>query len=82
LIWNDVVNFVHQAFLLNIEHKVENDILYLRITGVDDMSLARYIREEFKDIKVSTRRIEGYHLYNRKNDWIKIEKNVDTELVA
>ena len=80
--WNDVVNFVQQAFLLNVEHKVEDSVLYLRITGVDDMSLARYIRNEFKDITVTTRRIEGYHLYNRENDWIKIEKNVDTELVT
>ena len=74
--WNDIVNFVQQAFLLNVESKIEDDILYLRISGVDDVSLARYIRQNFKDIKTKTRRIEGYHLYNRGNDWIKIERSV------
>jgi hypothetical protein len=74
--WNDIVNFVQQAFLLNVESKIEDDILYLRISGVDDVSLARYIRQNFKDIKTKTRRIEGYQLYNRGNDWIKIERSV------
>lgn len=74
--WNDIINFIQQAFLLRVENKIEDDILYLRITGIDDVSLARYIRQNFKDIKTTTKRIEGYHLYNRNNDWIKIERSV------
>jgi hypothetical protein len=74
--WNDIINFLQQAFLLNVQSKVEDDVLYIRINGIDDVSLARYIKQNFKDIETKTRRIEGYHLYNRTNDWIKIEGSV------
>ena len=71
--FDDIINFVEESFLLKSENKIENNILYLRISGLDDVSLAKYIREKFKDIKTKTKNIEGYYLYKRDNNWIEIK---------
>lgn len=76
MIFDDIVNYIEQAFKIKVESKVDSNILYMRVIGLDDVSLSRYIKEKY-EVKITTKKIEGYKLYN--NDWIKIE-NVDTKI--
>ena len=75
--FDDIIIFVEESFLLKSENKIKNNILYLRVSGLDDVSLAKYIKEKFKDIKIKTKNIEGYYLYKRDNNWIEIKAKND-----
>ena len=76
MIFQDIIEYVEKQFEIKSQNIIKDGILYLRMVGIDDASLARYIKYKF-DVKVTTKQIEGYKLFN--NDWIKIE-NVDTKI--
>lgn len=76
MIFDDVVDYVERSFGVNVEYQKAANIMLIRVNGLDDVSLARYIKEKY-DVKITTKKIEGYKFYN--NDWIKIE-HVDTEI--
>jgi hypothetical protein len=68
----DIVEFVEDKFKLESEHEISSNLLLLRIPGIDNVSLGRYIKDLYADIKVTTREIEGYKI--QTDGWVKIEK--------
>jgi hypothetical protein len=68
----DIVEFVEDKFELESEHEISSNLLLLRIPGIDNVSLGRYIKDLYADIKVTTREIEGYKI--QTDGWVKIEK--------
>ena len=67
-----VVDLVREKFKLEVEYELSANLLLLRIRGIDNVSLAKEIRESFKHLKVTTKEIEGYKFSD--TEWIKIEK--------
>jgi hypothetical protein len=70
----DIVDFIEKKFKVKSEHEMSSNLLLLRLPGIDNVSLGRYIKDLYSDVKVTTREIEGYKILT--NGWIKIEKNV------
>ena len=70
--FRDVVKFVSDSFQLNVESEFAANLLMIRVPGVDNVSIARYIRDEFPEFQVTTREVEGYKISN--TGWIKVER--------
>mgnify|MGYP003346454971 CR=1 FL=1 len=70
--FRDVVKFVLDSFQLNVESEFAANLLLIRVPGVDNVSIARYIRDEFPEFQVTTREVEGYKISN--TGWIKVER--------
>ena len=49
------------------------NLTLIRVLGIDSYSLAKWIYEEFDNIKVSVKQREGYKFSNL--EWVKIEYN-------
>ena len=63
---------IKNSFGVEPETKELHNILFLRVHGIDNLSLSKWLEEEFDDIIVSVK-------YKRRNvysdtDWILIEK--------
>ena len=69
MIFDDIIQYVEQNFGVKVQNERAANVLFMRVDGLDDASLARYIQEKF-DVYIVTKKIEGYKFYN--NDWIKI----------
>ena len=69
MIFDDIISYVEQNFNLKVESERAANVLFIKVDGLDDVSLARYIGEHF-DVDIVTKKVEGYKFYN--NDWIKI----------
>lgn len=54
------------------ETKYENDSLFIRVSGIDNVSLAKYISEKINYLKITVQEREGYKFSDL--GWIKIEK--------
>ena len=70
--FRDVVKFISDSFQLNVESEFAANLLMIRVPGVDNVSIARYIRDEFPEFQVTTREVEGYKISN--TGWIKVER--------
>jgi len=75
----DVKSIVEQYLKLECETKIENGVLYIRINGIDNVSLAKYILEECKELKVTVKEREGYKFSDL--GWVQVEKSYINELV-
>lgn len=71
MIFNDIVSYLEDKFKLPVEYELASNVLLLRIHGVDNVSIGRYIKKDFKNIKVTTKEIEGYKI--TVDGWVKIE---------
>lgn len=76
--FNNVVEFVKEKFDVYVEQEVASNVMFLKVEGLDNHSLARYILDNFKNIKVTVREKEEYQF---SSDWIKIEPSDNKELV-
>ena len=76
MIFDDIIHYVEEAFGLKVESERAANVMFIRVDGLDDVSLALYIKEKY-DVNITTKKVEGYKFYN--NDWIKIE-NVDSKI--
>ena len=76
-IFNDIIEYVEKQFDLKTESSIVSNMMLIRVNGLDNASLGRYIRTKFPNVKITSREIEGYKFYNT---WIKVEKNVDTQI--
>ena len=56
-----------------------SNMMLIRVPGLDNYSLARYIKEEFDKIRITVNQREGYQFSDF--GWIKIERSFDKELV-
>lgn len=48
--FDDILKHLENRFGLEVEYGYVNDKLYLRIPGLDNVSLTKYIREEFPNV--------------------------------
>lgn len=53
--------------------------MMLKVNGLDNASIRRYIENEFDDISVYCQEKEGYKFHNT---WIKIEKKQNVNMVT
>lgn len=67
-----VIDLVKNNFGFEPEIKYENDVLSIRVGGVDNVSLAKYIREKINYLKITVHEREGYKFSDM--EWIKIEE--------
>jgi hypothetical protein len=74
--FDDIVNYVEGQFGVRVETQKAANVMFMRVNGLDDASLARYINQKY-DVNIITKKVEGYKFFN--NDWIKIE-NVDIKI--
>ena len=68
---NNVVDKVKEVFDVDVESKEIDDILFLRVHGIDTLSLSNWIADKFSDIDVNVkyRRIDKFN----DSDWIIVE---------
>ena len=78
-IFSSVVELVKEKFDIYVEQEVSSNVMFIRVSGLDNYSLARYILENFKEIKVTVKEREGYKFSD--SEWLKIEISDDKELV-
>ena len=69
----DVKSFLEEKFEIKAEASIVENIMLIKMNGLDNNSLAKYIVQNFEGLKVSVKEKEGYKFGN--NGWIKIEKN-------
>jgi len=69
----DVKSFLEEKFEIKVEASIVENIMLIKMNGLDNNSLAKYIVQNFEGLKVSVKEKEGYKFGN--NGWIKIEKN-------
>lgn len=74
-----ILNIIHEKFGLKVDSSKTANVLFLRINGIDNYSLARWMIEEFDSIKVTVKDKEGYKFSNF--GWIKVEESTNKELV-
>ena len=68
---NNVVDKVKEVFDVDVESKEIDDILFLRVHGIDTLSLSNWIADKFSniDVNVKYRRIDKFN----DSDWIIVE---------
>jgi hypothetical protein len=70
--FSDIEKFVEERFGLEVTSSIVSNIMLLKVNGLDNNSLAKYIVQNLEGLKVSVSEKEGYKFGN--NGWIKIEK--------
>ena len=73
-----VVELIKDNFDVYVEHEISSNVMFLKVEGLDNTSLARYIVDNFKEVKVTVKEKESYQF---SSDWIKVEYSEDKELV-
>ena len=73
-----VVELIREKFDVYVEHEMLSNVMFLRVEGLDNDSLARYIVDNFKEVKVTVKEKENYKF---SSDWIKVEYSDNKELV-
>lgn len=76
-----VATRIKERFGLSAEVTIASNIALLKVKGLDNYSLAKWITEEFDNVKVTVkdREIAGYKISDF--GWIKIEQTNNKELV-
>lgn len=69
--FKQVVEFLESKFGIDVESEITANVMMLRVKGLDNASLQRYINNEYDDIKVICNEYEGYKFHNT---WMKIER--------
>ena len=73
-----VVELIKDNFDVYVEHEISSNVMFLKVEGLDNTSLARYIVDNFKEVKVTVKEKESYQF---SSDWIKVEYSDDKELI-
>lgn len=68
-----IVEKIKGKFGLEAEVTEAANILMLRVQGLDNLSLANWIKEEFSDVYVTVKNRRTFEFSD--TGWIKIEKN-------
>jgi hypothetical protein len=66
-----IVEAIWDAFHLEAEVKKENSITYVRVQGLDSLSLAQWIKSKYPKLKVQCREHMAFQVSDY--DWIKVE---------
>ena len=70
---NNIIERIKDRFGLVAEVTEAANVIFLRVQGLDNVSLAEWIRLEFHNTYVSVKNRKTYEFSN--DGWIKIEKN-------
>lgn len=68
----DVIALLEEKFGLEVESQTCSNASFVRIHGIDNCSLAEYIREEYDDLIVSAKHHKEHQFCD--TGWIKLEK--------
>jgi hypothetical protein len=60
------------------ETSYKDNVLYIRVKGVDNVSLAKYILDKTNNYKITVKEREGYKFSDI--EWIKIEPSETSQL--
>ena len=63
---------IKKYFDIEPEVKYKQNIMFIRVNGLDNVSLANYIIDKLDNLKVTVQEKEGYKFSNL--GWIQIEK--------
>jgi len=77
--FKEIVSFLESKFGLTVESEITANLMMLKVNGLDNASIRRYIENEFDDISVYCQEKEGYKFHNT---WIKIEKKQNVNMVT
>ena len=77
--FEDIIGIIESSFGFEPESRIIDNVLYLRVGGIDNVSLAKYILEKTNNFKITVKEREGYKFSDM--EWIKIEQNEISELV-
>jgi len=69
--FNNIIEYVEEKFKIKVESSVVSNMMLMRVNGLDNTSLSRYIKNQFPNVKITSREVEGYKF---NNSWIKIEE--------
>jgi len=69
--FKQIVEFLEGKFGIDVESEITSNQMLLRVKGLDNASLQRYINNEYDDVIVVCEEYEGYKFHNT---WIKIER--------
>ena len=77
--YSRIIEVIQDNFGFNPDYVVENDILFIRVKGIDNVSLAKYILDKLKCLKITVQDREGYRFSDL--GWIKIQYSEKSQLV-
>ena len=75
--FSDVIGTV-KNFGFEPQTSLRGDVLYIRVKGIDNVSLAKYILDKTDNYKITVKEREGYKFSDI--EWIKIEPSETSEL--
>lgn len=70
---SEIVSKIKERFGLKAEVTEASNVLFLRVQGLDNLSLANWIKKEYSDLIVSVKNRKTFEFSN--DGWIKIEKD-------
>lgn len=76
--FKDIIGIIIENFGFEPEYRITDNIMYLRVGGIDNVSLAKYILDKTNSYKITVKEREGYKFSDI--EWIKIEKSETSEL--
>ena len=77
--FEDIISIIDSSFGFEPEYRITDGVLYLRVGGIDNVSLAKYILEKTKFFKITVKEREGYKFSDI--EWIKVEHSEVPEIV-
>ena len=69
--FDDIVKFVEHRFQLPAVKEITSNMMLIKVNGLDNYSLAKYIYDNVDKVKVSVKEKEGYKFNNL--GWVKVE---------
>ena len=72
------MGIIKNNFGFEPESRISDNVLYLRVGGIDNVSLAKYILEKTDNFKITVKEHEGYKFSDI--EWIKIENSESSQL--
>lgn len=70
-----IAETIQDKFGLKAEMAASANLMLIRVPGLDNNSLANWILDEFKDIKVTVKSRAAYQFSD--TEWVKIEQTTD-----
>jgi hypothetical protein len=74
-----VVDFVEQKFELPVVSQIVSNMMLIKINGLDNYSLAKYIYDNLDGLTVTVKEKEGYKFNNL--GWVKVERSNNREFI-
>ena len=66
-----IKNLIEKKFQLKPEISEANNKIFLKVIGLDNLSLSKWLQQEIKELRVEVKQTASYQFSN--DGWIKIE---------